>query len=183
VKTALVNALQPNPTVQIGNTNAPRIQGYPPDHPAVDYLVRLHADLGGQIQANKAEAIRLAEAMKHVEAVIKLFDPDYNVRAISVRRRQKTNIAQLALRFQLPAISIYRQFVVDAGLMAYGPDSSDIFRRSAEYVDRILKGESPADLPVQAPTKFNFIINLRTAKSLGLTPPPTLLALADEVIE
>jgi hypothetical protein len=62
-----------------------------PDHPAVDYLVRLHADLGGQIQANKAEAIRLAEAMKHVEAVIKLFDPDYNVRVISVRRRQRTN--------------------------------------------------------------------------------------------
>ena len=67
--------------------------------------------------------------------------------------------------------------------MAYGPDTADIFRRSAEYVDRILKGESPADLPVQAPTKFNFIINLRTAKSLGLTAPPTLLALADEVIE
>ena len=62
-----------------------------PNHPAVDYLVRLHADLGGQIQANKAEAIRLAVAMKHVEAVIKLFDPDYNVRVISVRRRQKTN--------------------------------------------------------------------------------------------
>jgi hypothetical protein len=62
-----------------------------PGHPAVDYLVRLHADLGGQIQNNKAEAMRLAEAMKHVEAVIKLFDPDYSVRAISVRRRQKTN--------------------------------------------------------------------------------------------
>jgi hypothetical protein len=62
-----------------------------PGHPAVDYLVRLHADLGGQIQNNKAEAIRLAVAMKHVEAVIKLFDPDYSVRAISVRRRQKTN--------------------------------------------------------------------------------------------
>lgn len=62
-----------------------------PGHPAVDYLVRLHADLGGQIKANKAEAIRLAKAMKHVEAVIKLFDPEYSVRAISVRRRQKTN--------------------------------------------------------------------------------------------
>jgi hypothetical protein len=62
-----------------------------PDHPAVDYLVRLHADLGGQIQANKAEAERLAESMKHVEAVIKLFDPDYSVRAISARRRQRTN--------------------------------------------------------------------------------------------
>ena len=67
--------------------------------------------------------------------------------------------------------------------MAYGPESAEIFRRSADYVDRILKGESPADLPVQAPTKFSFIINLKTAKLLGLNPPPTLLALADEVIE
>jgi putative tryptophan/tyrosine transport system substrate-binding protein len=92
-------------------------------------------------------------------------------------------IAGLTERLRLPAISIYRQFVMDGGLMAYGPESADVFRRSAEYVDRILKGESPADLPVQAPTKFSFIINLKTAKLLGLTPPPTLLALADEVIE
>ena len=92
-------------------------------------------------------------------------------------------IAQLTERFRLPAISIYRQFAADGGLMAYGPDSADIFRRSAEYVDRILKGESPADLPVQAPTKFSFIINLKTAKALGVDVPPTLLALADEVIE
>jgi putative ABC transport system substrate-binding protein len=92
-------------------------------------------------------------------------------------------IAGLTERFRLPAISIYRQFVMDGGLMAYGPESADVFRRSAEYVDRILKGESPADLPVQAPTKFGFVINLNTAKLLGLTPPPTLLALADEVIE
>jgi putative tryptophan/tyrosine transport system substrate-binding protein len=92
-------------------------------------------------------------------------------------------IAGLTERLRLPAISIYRQFVMDGGLMAYGPESADVFRRSAEYVDRILKGESPADLPVQAPAKFSFIINLKTAKLLGLTPPPTLLALADEVIE
>jgi putative tryptophan/tyrosine transport system substrate-binding protein len=92
-------------------------------------------------------------------------------------------IAGLVERLRLPAISIYRQFVMDGGLMAYGPESADLFRRSAEYVDRILKGESPADLPVQAPTKFSFIVNLKTAKLLGLTPPPTLLALADEVIE
>jgi putative ABC transport system substrate-binding protein len=92
-------------------------------------------------------------------------------------------IAGLTERLRLPAISIYRQFVMDGGLMTYGPESADVFRRSAEYVDRILKGESPAELPVQAPTKFSFIINLKTAKLLGLTPPPTLLALADEVIE
>jgi putative ABC transport system substrate-binding protein len=92
-------------------------------------------------------------------------------------------IARLAERFGLPAISLYRQFALDGGLMAYGPDGSDIFRRSADYVDRILKGANPADLPAQAPTKFNFVINLKTAKSLGLTAPANLLALAEEVIE
>jgi putative ABC transport system substrate-binding protein len=92
-------------------------------------------------------------------------------------------IAQLAERFRLPAVSIYRQFALDGGLMAYGPDGSDIFRRSADYVDRILKGANPADLPAQAPIKFNFVINLKTARSLGLTAPANLLALAEEVIE
>jgi putative ABC transport system substrate-binding protein len=67
--------------------------------------------------------------------------------------------------------------------MFYGPDQVDLFRRSASYVDRILKGASPADLPVQAPTKFDFVINLRTARALSLDPPPTLLAIADEAIE
>jgi putative ABC transport system substrate-binding protein len=92
-------------------------------------------------------------------------------------------IAQLAEKFRLPAISIYSQFATDGGLMAYGPDSRDVFRRSAQYVDRILRGESPADLPVQAPTKYSFSVNLKTAKALNLTAPPALLALADEVIE
>ena len=92
-------------------------------------------------------------------------------------------IAQLSERFRLPAISVYRQFALDGGLMAYGADPSDIFRRSAGYVDRILKGANPGDLPAQAPTKYNFAINLKTAKTLGLTVPANLLALADEVIE
>jgi putative tryptophan/tyrosine transport system substrate-binding protein len=92
-------------------------------------------------------------------------------------------IAQLAAQNRLPAISVYRPFIVEGGLMAYGPDTADVFRRSALYVDRILKGTKPADLPVQQPTKFEFIINLKTAKALGLEVPPTLLALADEVVE
>jgi putative tryptophan/tyrosine transport system substrate-binding protein len=92
-------------------------------------------------------------------------------------------IAQLAAQNRLPAISVYRLFAVEGGLMGYGPDTADIFRRSAGYVDRILKGASPADLPVQQPDKFEFIINLKAAKALGLTVPATLLATADEVIE
>jgi putative ABC transport system substrate-binding protein len=92
-------------------------------------------------------------------------------------------IAQLAAQNRLPAISVYRPLAVEGGLMAYGPDTADIFRRSAGYVDRILKGASPADLPVQQPDKFEFVINLKAAKALGLAVPATLLALADEVIE
>jgi putative ABC transport system substrate-binding protein len=92
-------------------------------------------------------------------------------------------IAQLALENRLPAISVYRPFAVEGGLMAYGPDTADIFRRSAGYVDRILKGANPADLPVQQPDKFEFSINLKAAKALGLAVRPTLLATADEVIE
>jgi ABC-type uncharacterized transport system substrate-binding protein len=92
-------------------------------------------------------------------------------------------MAELANRLRLPAISVYRSYVTDGGLMAYGPDVADVFRRSAAYVDRILKGEKPADLPVQQPNKFELIINLKTAKALGLTIPPTLLATADETFE
>jgi putative tryptophan/tyrosine transport system substrate-binding protein len=92
-------------------------------------------------------------------------------------------IAELAASNRLSALSVYRQFAVAGGLMSYGPDTADIFRRSAAYVDRILKGASPADLPVQAPEKFDFVINASSAKALGLTLPPNMLALADEVIE
>jgi putative ABC transport system substrate-binding protein len=92
-------------------------------------------------------------------------------------------VAELATRLRLPTISVYRSYVTAGGLMGYGPDVADVFRRSAAYVDRILKGEKPADLPVQQPNKFEFIINLKTAKALGLAVPPTLLATADETIE
>jgi putative ABC transport system substrate-binding protein len=92
-------------------------------------------------------------------------------------------IIALALKHRLPAIYPYGYFVTAGGLISYGPDPIDQFHRAADYVDRILKGEKPADLPVQNPTKYELAINLKTAKALGLTVPPTMLTLADEVIE
>jgi putative ABC transport system substrate-binding protein len=86
-------------------------------------------------------------------------------------------------QYRIPAIYSYRQVVKEGGLMSYGPETSDIFRRSASYVDRILKGANPAELPAQAPAKFEFAINLKTATTLGLSVSPTVIALADEVIE
>jgi putative ABC transport system substrate-binding protein len=92
-------------------------------------------------------------------------------------------IVALAGRYKLPAVFYERYFVAAGGLISYGPDFLDLFRRAAGYVDRILRGEKPADLPVQAPTKYELVVNLKTAKALGLTIPQAVLARADEVIE
>ncbi|MFZ1189511.1 MAG: ABC transporter substrate-binding protein [Pseudolabrys sp.] len=92
-------------------------------------------------------------------------------------------IISLAARHKLPSVYPYRYYAVDGGLISYGPNTHDPVRRAAGYVDRILKGEKPADMPVQAPTKYELIVNLKTAKALGLTIPQSLLATADEVIE
>src|SRR5262249_50578770 len=94
-------------------------------------------------------------------------------------------VAQIALaaRYQLPAIYALRGQAIDGGLLSYGPEPIDLYRRAAGYVDRILKVEKPVDLPVQAPTKYELVINLKTPRALGFTGPPWLLARADEVIE
>ena len=92
-------------------------------------------------------------------------------------------IATLAARYKLPAVYASRDYAASGGLISYGADFLDQYRRAAGYVDRILKGEKPADMPVQAPTKYELVINLKTAKALGLDVPPSVLARADEVIE
>ena len=92
-------------------------------------------------------------------------------------------IITLAGRYRLPAVYPFRYFTESGGLLSYGPTTIDPYIRAARYVDRILKGEKPADLPVQAPTKYELVINLKVAKALGIDMPPTLLATADEVIE
>jgi len=105
------------------------------------------------------------------------------VTSSALARSHRALIGELTLRLRLPVVSYHRAFVTAGGLISYGIDQTDLYRRAAGYVDRILKGEKPADLPVQAPTKYELVINLKTAKALGLEVPPTLLARADEVIE
>ena len=92
-------------------------------------------------------------------------------------------IIELAAQHKLPAVYAFHFFVAEGGLMSYGTDQNDMFRLAASYVDRILRGDKPADLPVQSPTKFETTVNVRTANALGLTVPPGLLVAADEVIE
>jgi putative ABC transport system substrate-binding protein len=96
---------------------------------------------------------------------------------------QRSLIARLTAAHRLPAVYPLREYVTSGGLLSYGADTADRYGRAASYVDRILRGEKPADLPVQAPIKFELVVNLNTAKSLGLKVPPMLLARADEVIE
>ena len=110
-----------------------------------------------------------------VQALLVFGDPAFSM--------HNARVAELAAQHRLPVIYTNRPFVDAGGLMSYAPDFQEIWRRAAVYVDKILKGASPADLPVEQPTKFQLVINLKAAQALGLTIPPTLLARADEVIE
>jgi putative ABC transport system substrate-binding protein len=152
---------------------------------------------GGSYYSKPIEAAASALGMRPIampvhgvgelESAVKLFTRDPNggliVLSDAFNVVNRKLIIGLAAQYRLPAIYFFRFFVTDGGLVSYGVDRSDSFRRAAVYVDRILRGAKPADLPVEGPTKFELVINLKTAKALGLDVPPTLLARADEVIE
>ena len=122
-----------------------------------------------------------------IERALASFNGEANVGLVAMpdifTTAHRDLIISLATKYRLPAISAFRLFAAGGLLMSYGIDGLDLFRRAASYVDRILKDAKPADLPVQQPTKFEFVVNLKTAEALGLTMPPSLLATADEVIE
>ena len=121
------------------------------------------------------ESALSAMARAHAQAVL--------VFSSAVLHAERQHLTELAMRHRLPTMFSQKEFVDAGGLMSYGADYADLFRRGAIYVDKILKGAKPADLPVEQPNKFDFVINLKTAKALGLTIPPSLLARADEVIQ
>jgi putative ABC transport system substrate-binding protein len=119
-----------------------------------------------------------AMARGAADGLIVLSDPMFDG-----SRRERFRIAELVAKGRLPTLYSIRELTQEGGLMSYGPNQPALFRRAAGYVDKILKGARPADLPVEQPTKFELVINLKTAKALGLTIPPTVLARADELIQ
>jgi len=135
------------------------------------------------VQISSASVRDATEIERAIAAVAREPNGGLIVLPNPVTNSNRELIVALAVRHRLPTIYPFRPFVVSGGLMSYGPDQAEMFRGAASYVDRILKGAKPADLPVQMPTKYELVINLKTAKTLGLTVPPTLLARADELIE
>jgi putative ABC transport system substrate-binding protein len=130
------------------------------------------------VEATTAEELDIAfasAAVQHADAIIFFGD--------ALISRYATQVTALAVKHRLPMISVFRHFAINGGLISYGPDLADLYFRAGGYVDKILKGAKPSDLPVEQPTKFQLVINMKTAKTLGLTVPPVVLARADEVIE
>ena len=136
-----------------------------------------------RVEVNPLNVRDPAETERAVAAFARLPNGGIIVTGSSLAAVHRDLIVTLAARHKLPAVYFARYFVVGGGLISYGPGLVDQYRDAAGYVDRILKGEKPADLPVQTPTKYELVINLKTARELGLDVPPTLRARADEVIE
>ncbi|MBI4528975.1 MAG: ABC transporter substrate-binding protein [Deltaproteobacteria bacterium] len=132
-------------------------------------------ELVTELDADALERAFKTAVQERVQGII----PTAGRQTFAARKR----ITQLAIKYKLPAIYQEQEFAEDGGLMSYGPDFTDLYRRAAIYVDKILKGAKPADLPIEQPTKFGFAINLKTAKQIGLTIPPNVLARADKVIK
>ena len=144
--------------------------------------LRTAADARGQ--SLKIFEIQMADQLStSIEASVKAGVPALIILEDPLLLSLRRQIADLAAKLRLPIIYANREFVEAGGLLSYGPDRRQLFRRAAELVDKILKGTKPADIPVEQPTKFELVINLKTAKALGLQIPEKLLALADEVIE
>jgi putative tryptophan/tyrosine transport system substrate-binding protein len=136
-----------------------------------------------RIEVSPIDVLDANEIERAIEAFVQSSNAGLIVTGSASAASHRDLIVRLAARYKLPATYYERFFVHSGGLISYGPDLTDQFRKAASYVDQILKGAKPADLPVQAPTKYEMLINLKTAKALGLEVPPTLLARADEVIE
>jgi putative tryptophan/tyrosine transport system substrate-binding protein len=135
------------------------------------------------VEASAIDVRDASEIERSVVAFARAPDGGLVVSGNPAANAHRELIIMLAAKYRLPSVYSFRFYSTGGGLMSYGPDDIDLCRRSAGYVDRILKGEKPADLPVQTPTKYELVINLKTAKTLGLTVPPTMLVQADEVIE
>ena len=136
-----------------------------------------------KVEVNQLNVRDPSEITRAVEAFARSPNGGLIVTASGLAVRHRELIITMAARHKLPAVYFDRPFVAAGGLISYGPDQIDQYRQAAGYVDRILRGEKPADLPVQAPTRYELVINLKTAKAIGLEVPPTVLARADEVIE
>ena len=136
-----------------------------------------------KVRLQFVEARRPADIDRAFSDITRAHAGALTVLSTSMFARERKRLVDLATKNRLPTLFTFREYVDAGGLMSYGPDLADLFRRAATYVDKILKGAKPADLPVEQPTKFELIINLKTAKSLGLTIPPSLLQRADEVIQ
>ncbi len=148
------------------------------------------ADVNCHVILPRARRVHvLKETVPSVSRVVVIFNPatapfaEYVLKSLNDAATHRVEIISLAARYRLPAVYPFRFFAELGGLISYGVDLNDNFRRAVPYADRILKGAKPSELPVQAPVKFELVINLKTAKALGLTVPPTLLNRADEVIE